>query len=207
MARKFIIFNKLLLLFSIIIFSFHSFTKADDIGEFEIEGMSIGDSLLNYFSEEEIIYGKNNNSFMYSSKEFQIIWKPKKQSDRIYDKVQIVIKPKDKKYITYAIEGILDFDNKINECYKKQKKIVSEIESLVGNKAKKIDQDIFKHNYDDTGKSTVKAILLEFDNKDFISVNCTDWNEKYKNEKGWTDNLKVSIVKDEYRVFANSTKK
>ena len=32
-----------------------------------------------------------------------------------------------KKYITYAIEGILDFDNQINECYKKQKKIVSEI--------------------------------------------------------------------------------
>ncbi len=198
---------RIFLIFLALILNFYSWTKADDIRDFEIEGMSIEDSLLDYFSEEVIIYQKNNNSFMYSSKEFQIIWKPKKQSDRIYDQVQIVIKPKDKKYIIYAIEGILDFDNKINECYKKQKKIVSEIESLVGNKAKKIDQDIFKHNYDDTGKSTVKAILLEFDNKDFISVNCTDWNEKYKNEKGWTDNLKVSIVKDEYRIFANSTKK
>ena len=27
---------------------------ADDIKDFEIEGMSIGDSLLDYFSEEEI---------------------------------------------------------------------------------------------------------------------------------------------------------
>ena len=43
----------------IIFFSIFSFsvTIADDISEFEIEGMSIGDSLLNFFSEQEI---KNN---------------------------------------------------------------------------------------------------------------------------------------------------
>ena len=35
-------------------FSFHNITKADDIRDFEIEGMSIGDSLLDYFSENEI---------------------------------------------------------------------------------------------------------------------------------------------------------
>ena len=41
---------------SVIIFiiSFQSWTKAGDIGEFEIEGISIGDSLLDYFSTAEI---------------------------------------------------------------------------------------------------------------------------------------------------------
>ena len=29
-------------------------SQADDIKDFQIEGMSIGDSLLDYFSEEEI---------------------------------------------------------------------------------------------------------------------------------------------------------
>ena len=38
----------------VLIFSLQSLSKADDIREFEIEGMSIGDSLLDYFSEEEI---------------------------------------------------------------------------------------------------------------------------------------------------------
>ena len=38
----------------VLIFSFQSWTKADDIRDFEIEGMSIGDSLLDYFSESEI---------------------------------------------------------------------------------------------------------------------------------------------------------
>ena len=38
----------------VLIFSLQSWTKADDISEFEIEGMSIGDSLLDYFSKDEI---------------------------------------------------------------------------------------------------------------------------------------------------------
>ena len=49
--------KKLLLIF-VLLFSFQSLTKADDIRDFEIEGMSIGDSLLDYFSEEEIKYDK-----------------------------------------------------------------------------------------------------------------------------------------------------
>ena len=47
------IFKKIL--FSlIIILSLQSFTIADDIQDLEIEGMSVGDSLLNYMSEIDI---------------------------------------------------------------------------------------------------------------------------------------------------------
>ena len=35
----------------VLIFSFQSFTKADGISEFEIEGMSIGDSALDFFTQ------------------------------------------------------------------------------------------------------------------------------------------------------------
>ena len=37
-----------------ITFNFQSLTRADDIRDFQIEGMSIGDSALDYFSESEI---------------------------------------------------------------------------------------------------------------------------------------------------------
>ena len=37
-----------------------SWTKADDIRDFEIEGMSIGDSLLNFMNESEISNSKRN---------------------------------------------------------------------------------------------------------------------------------------------------
>ena len=46
----------------VLIFSFQSWTKADDISDFQIEGISIGDSLLDYFSREEI---KSNNQDNY----------------------------------------------------------------------------------------------------------------------------------------------
>ena len=36
-----------------LIFSLQSWTKADDIKEFEIEGLSIGSSLLDFFSKKK----------------------------------------------------------------------------------------------------------------------------------------------------------
>ena len=38
----------------ILIFTLQTPTQADDIKDFQIEGMSIGDSALDYFSEKEI---------------------------------------------------------------------------------------------------------------------------------------------------------
>ena len=41
---------KRLLLILILKFSFQSLTKADDIRDFQVEGMGIGDNLLDYFN-------------------------------------------------------------------------------------------------------------------------------------------------------------
>ena len=51
----------------VLIFSLQSLTKADDISDFQIEGMSVGDSLLDYFnkslidSEKTFIYKKSSS--------------------------------------------------------------------------------------------------------------------------------------------------
>ena len=44
-------------------FNFQSLTKADDIRDFEIEGISIGDSLLNFMTESEIIFDSHTANF------------------------------------------------------------------------------------------------------------------------------------------------
>ena len=47
--------KKTLILFVLLSVSFSShFSNAEDLSDFQIEGMSIGDSLLDYFSEREI---------------------------------------------------------------------------------------------------------------------------------------------------------
>ena len=54
----------------ILIFNLQSLTKADDIKDFEIEGISIGDSLLDHFDITKIKDGLKNwypdNTFSYS---------------------------------------------------------------------------------------------------------------------------------------------
>ena len=54
----------------VLFFSLQSWSKADDIRDFEIEGMNIGGSLLNYFSKEEI---DNNNLDLKTDLKFQRI--------------------------------------------------------------------------------------------------------------------------------------
>ena len=58
---------RLILIMLVLIFSLQSKTKADNIRDFQIEGMSIGDSALDYFSEDEI---KNNLVDWYKDNKF-----------------------------------------------------------------------------------------------------------------------------------------
>ncbi len=44
---------KKLFLYIILIINFQSFSNANNISDFEIEGMSVGDSLLKFFSEKK----------------------------------------------------------------------------------------------------------------------------------------------------------
>ena len=54
----------------LLLLSLQSSTSANDITELEIEGFSIGDSLLEYFSLDEI---KSNSIADYKSKKF-VFW-------------------------------------------------------------------------------------------------------------------------------------
>ena len=70
---------KKLLLILIVTLSFQNLTKADDITDFQIEGMSIGDSLLLYMSEDNILSLKRYdvNSGYQSDKFFDLRTKKK----------------------------------------------------------------------------------------------------------------------------------
>ena len=58
---------KILLLVLILSLNFQPLSKADDIRDFQIAGMSIGDSALDFFTKKEI---NKNKSYMYNSKKY-----------------------------------------------------------------------------------------------------------------------------------------
>ena len=74
----------------LVLFSFSAPSSAGNIQDFEIEGMTIGDSLLDYMSEEEI---KENVGFVWPDKKFTIIIYNK--ASEIYDMVAIDYKSND----------------------------------------------------------------------------------------------------------------
>ena len=83
---------KRLLLIFILTFSFQILVKADDIRDFEIEGISIGDSLLDFFSEEEI---NNNIEDYYNDNKYKLteFYKPKNFTQ--YDSLKFHYNSKD----------------------------------------------------------------------------------------------------------------
>ena len=84
---------------------------ANDIKDFEIEGMSIETSLLNFFKEEKIISSKRN--YNYSQSGFYAVGFDKEDFFETYDTLEIHLKTYDKSYKIYSIDGLI-FYRKLN---------------------------------------------------------------------------------------------
>ena len=173
----------------VFIFSLQSLTKADDIRDFKIEGMSIGDSLLDFFSEEKI-----NNFVNYdnlpSDMKFRIaeFYSKSDMEMNRYDGMQIYYKPEDKKFILHGLAGhiICGKKNKI-ECNNVYAEIVNSISSNFKNL--KGEEQTFKHIDDKSGKSIVTAYSINLYNGSIITVTYTDWS----NEVECVDNVSVDV--------------
>jgi len=183
----------------VLIFSFQTLTKADDVGDFEIEGISIGESLLNFMTKSEIISAKNNSTEM--GKDYIIIYYYYLPSgSKLYDYVTVGFDKNDKNYTIESIAGNIIFDNDIEKCEIKKDEIFNEIKSLF----KGVDISERKniiHPRDTTEKSVFSSIDMNFDSGAWATVGCTDWSEKMTNEIGWKDHLDVNVNSAKYTNF------
>ncbi len=189
--------KRLSLYLFLILFTLQTPSQADDIRDFQIEGMSIGDSLLDYFSEKEI---NNNKKYFYNNNKF-ISFSSDKSTFKTYDLVQFHYKDKDKKYKIHSLSGTLLFDNNIKNCLKKKDEIVKELSEIFNNQTKIKDFGTYSHSYDKSGKSKVTVVWFYFNNGDSTNVTCEDWSKKITEKKGYTDRLKVNLRTKELNIF------
>ena len=184
---------KRLLLILILTFSFHSLTKADDIRDFEIEGFSVGDSLLDYYSEAEI--NSKYKNYHYSSKKYYQIGIEKNINQ--YELVTIHLKNKDKRYIIHNIGGVIDFKNRDKKKCENQMEIIKD--SIVKNLKLRADFDEGNLSWDRTGKSKFKrySFLMPSTNKYNLSVICQFWDVNTP----FSHLLKTSINSEEFSFF------
>ena len=126
-----------LLLILILTFSFQTLIKADDIKDFQIEGMSIGDSALDFFSKEQI---KKNSKNYFKNKKYTPVQNDQLSFFKTYDAVDFAFKTNDKKYTIQSIAGVLFYDKNVKDCYKKMDKIIAEMDELFPNQKKKTEK-------------------------------------------------------------------
>ena len=199
------------LIIVLVLINLSSVTKADDIKDFEIEGFYIGDSLLETYSEEALQPYKR-----FMPGKFSIISIPssdyngplitvdtslitKKFKD--YDSLDFYIKNNDKKFIIYAIGGIIFYKNQIKKCNVKKSEVVNSIEEALNIK---FITGKLKHQLDSSGKSIQYQSYVMLENNSNIRVECYDWTDKMKKKHNVEDLLQIGMISNEVQKWVES---
>ena len=149
----------------------------DDIKDFQIEGISIGDSALDYFTESQL-EDNELDWFNYSYKEYAHTLVPGKGT---YDWFQISYKSDDDNFIIEGLAGIIvikKYDD--DKCNKKLEAVALDISKLFKN-TKQGKKQLHKVIYnpreifqkpDPFGKSILTSISFDFKDEGKIILSC-----------------------------------
>ena len=177
---------KTLLTFFVLFFP--SYVMADDISDFQIEGISIGESLLDFYSEDFIL----ENTATYNT-DGEFLYFENFEELKTYYGISIIYKKNDNKYKIYSVTGAINYNDKIEECYQKQNEVMKELSSIL--KIKKWEGLPWK---DYEGSYSMKYKNL--DTGENIQVYCSEWVDESNN----FDSLRVSINSQESWKWINS---
>jgi hypothetical protein len=186
---------KKLLITIILLLSFQSLSTADDIRDFEIEGISIGDSLLKYYNLDQINNFFRNN---YKNEKFyklEIADQSLLNKLKKYDSISFHFKKNDNKYIVQNMGGII-FYNEIEDCLSEKKIITKEI-------SKALNVKLTYRKLSATWDKNTKYYQSEgqIDEGGVVAITCYDWSKKDEENNGWTDNLSIDIYNKEVATF------
>ena len=189
----------------ILVLSFQTLSLADNIRYFQIEGMKIGDSALDYFSESQL-EDNEQGWHNYSYNEYSTSYMPGKG---IYNWFLVSYKNDDDNFIIEGLVGGLEkinYDNK--ECNNKLDIVALNTSELFKNTIQE-EKKIYEltadaaQNYPFIGKSTVTSLSFNFLDGAKIILACYNVDkDTKKNESFLKSILKQS---DSFRIDARSS--
>ena len=179
----------------VFIITLQSWTKADDISDFEIDGMSTGDSLLEYFSEEQIT---SASKLLYpgSDKFYGISFYANDSNN--YEAYTFSLKKDDTKYIIYDLGGTKSFPNDLKNCKNLKSTIINSFEPS----HKSFEYREYEYLYKTFGSGKSIAYISSYKSSSgSIRVYCTNWSELDEKEKNYIDELNVDLSTIEFLNF------
>ena len=187
--------NRLLLIL-IITLNLQSWTKANDIRDFQIEDISVGDSLLTHFTEKEII---ENISYNYEETNKKFTSVNIYNLSNNYEFIQFHYKTNDKNYEIYSIDGVFSWDKSPEICNSKRLKINKEISNIFTN----LEYYEFLNSEMSSERGFMDANEFYFTNGDFIQLSCYKYKDKYSD---YTNHGRVGILRKELNDWIVSIK-
>ncbi len=178
-------------------------TLANDIEDFQIAGISLGESALNLVSENTII---TSPQYTYKDDEFYSADIMKKFGK--YDAIQLHLKKGDKKYIIYGVSGGILFGEagkyypkSEKACKNKSLKIEKDLDSLFSN-AKKESNRTIGFGHPDPG--VIRQDTYYSLDTGQVWLHCYTFSKKFKEKENAYDNLRLTILSEEFRVWMNT---
>lgn len=168
-------------------------SKADDIRDFQVEGITVGESLLNFLNEDEIL--QNIRDYGYKDDTFFATSVTKKKYLKIYDNIEIYLKKNDKNYIVMSIDASVFYEDK-KKCLSQMDSIQDNISDIVKTKVRD-NKRKYIHYADTSNESIYYRTDWDINNKDLIAIECVFWSQKIKDKHNWGDHLRISITKKE----------
>ena len=189
---------KFFLAFIILIFNFQSLTKADDIRDFEIEGISIGDSALDYFNKKQL----DDKSYTFSANDKYLTSYFYKSEFQNYDAVEVTYLKNDKNYIIKGISGG-NIVSSLDECKTKYNKIKKDLNKYFKD-ADSMDDDGL-HPSDTTGKSKYFRTSYSINPKsNYFEIETSCIFYKGEAAKKFTSNAGVTIKDADLNYWLNN---
>jgi len=187
------------------ILTFQTHSLADSIRYFQVEGMKIGDSALDYFGESQL---ENNEQgwHNYSYKDYSTSLMPGKG---IYDWFLVSYKNDDENFMIEALVGISEKTNyDYKECNNELDDVALNISELFKNTAQeekkmhKLTADAAR-TYPFTGKSVVTSLSFNFLDGAKIILACYNLDKEGRNKESFL----TSVLKqnDSFRIDVRSS--
>ncbi len=166
--------EKNLILITITLINFS--VSANDINNFEIGPISLGQSLLDYADKDQIKSLKKKRQ--YKNDKYIRYEITKVVTIENYDFVDVMTKKNDENYIIEGISAAIRY-NKLNRCLEIKKEIQKNIESIL--EADEIQETEFPSVQDSTGESIIYGVQYytkPAPSNESIIVNCYHMTEK-----------------------------
>ena len=177
---------------------------AEDITDFQVEGMSLGNSLLEYYSKKKILNETTYENEQGNNKEVGFLYLDGDNGEfKNYRRIKIGYKTKSENYKIILITAFVDINKDINKCIAKKKEITKDLENLFNN----LDLEEYgwkQHSFDATSRTNSSVIYFPTSStyRPFVRAICYDWSKK----SGYDDQLRVELVSSEYYEWLSSLK-